>query len=72
MTHEPGVQEAPVQEAAAQQPEVDVLDVFLSGPLFLDIVFSGLPSVPRPGTEVWASGMGSLPGGIANLAVAAS
>jgi len=63
VTHEP---------SAAQTSEVDVLDVFLSGPLFLDIVFSGLPSVPRPGTEVWASGMGSLPGGIANLAVAAS
>ncbi len=46
------------------------LDVFLSGPMFLDIVFSGLPTPPRPGTEVWASGMGSLPGGIANLAVA--
>ncbi len=25
-----------------------------------------------PGTEVWASGMGSSPGGIANLAVATS
>ncbi|WP_241237094.1 carbohydrate kinase family protein [Georgenia faecalis] len=48
------------------------LDVFLSGPLFLDIIFSGLPSDPRPGTEVWAAGMGSLPGGIANLAVATS
>ena len=53
-------------------PDGAVLDVFLSGPLFLDIVFSGLPTAPRPGTEVWASGMGSLPGGIANLAVAAS
>ena len=53
-------------------PEDHGLDVFLSGPLFLDIVFSGLPTEPRPGTEVWASGMGSLPGGIANLAVAAS
>lgn len=48
------------------------LDVFLCGPMFLDIVFTGLPTPPRPGTEVWASGMGSLPGGIANLAVAAS
>lgn len=46
------------------------LDVFLCGPLFVDIVFSGLPRYPRPGTEVWAEGMGSLPGGIANLAVA--
>ena len=48
------------------------LDVFVSGPLFLDVVLAGLPTAPRPGTEVWASGMGSLPGGIANLAVAAS
>ncbi|WP_152190091.1 carbohydrate kinase family protein [Georgenia satyanarayanai] len=54
------------------ETEAPVLDVFLSGPLFLDVVFSGLPTPPRPGTEVWASGMGSLPGGIANLAVAAS
>lgn len=46
------------------------LDVFLGGPIFLDIIFSGLPAQPRPGTEVWAAGMGSLPGGIANLAVA--
>lgn len=48
------------------------LDLFLTGSLFFDIVFTGLPAAPRPGTEVWADGMGSLPGGIANLAVAAS
>ncbi|OKL53342.1 hypothetical protein BSZ39_10065 [Bowdeniella nasicola] len=42
----------------------------LTGPLFLDIVFTGLPHEPRTGTEVWAEGMGTLPGGIANLAVA--
>lgn len=48
------------------------LDLFLAGPLFFDIVFTGLPSDPKPGTEVWAEGMGSLPGGIANLAVAAA
>ncbi len=48
------------------------LDLFLAGPLFFDIVFTGLSSDPRPGTEVWAGGMGSLPGGIANLAVAAA
>lgn len=45
-------------------------DVLLTGPLFLDIVFTGLPHPPRVGTEVWAEGMGTLPGGIANLAVA--
>ncbi|MBD8062178.1 hypothetical protein H9624_07560 [Actinomycetaceae bacterium Sa1BUA1] len=63
---------AGVTDETAEAPEGSVLDVFLSGPLFLDVVFSGLPTPPRPGTEVWASGMGSLPGGIANLAVATS
>ena len=48
------------------------VDVFVQGMVFLDIVFTGLHELPRPGTEVWADGMGSCPGGIANLAVAAS
>ena len=30
----------------------------------------GCPAAPAAGTEVWAAGMGSSPGGIANLAVA--
>lgn len=68
---EHGVTDEPDQ-GPQEAPDGAVLDVFLSGPLFLDVVFSGLPTPPRPGTEVWASGMGSLPGGIANLAVAAS
>ncbi|MDO5628700.1 MAG: PfkB family carbohydrate kinase [Mobilicoccus sp.] len=45
-------------------------DVFLQGTVFLDIIFSGLAAMPRGGQEVWADGMGSCPGGIANLAVA--
>ena len=53
----------------AGDPEVDV---FVQGMVFLDIVFTGLRELPRPGTEVWADGMGSCPGGIANLAVAGS
>jgi len=57
------------QVRCAGDPEVDV---FLQGMVFLDIVFTGLSEVPRPGTEVWAEGMASCPGGIANLAVAAS
>ncbi|MBL3685870.1 carbohydrate kinase family protein [Leucobacter zeae] len=48
------------------------LDLFLAGSLFFDIVFTDLRGVPRPGTEVMANGMGSLPGGVANLAVAAA
>ncbi|RLV50473.1 carbohydrate kinase family protein [Nocardioides mangrovicus] len=47
-------------------------DVFLSGMVFLDIIFTGLATPPTPGKEVWATGMGSCPGGIANLATAAS
>ena len=58
---------APVRRAG--DPEVDV---FVQGMVFLDIVFTGLHELPRPGTEVWADGMGSCPGGIANLAVASS
>jgi sugar/nucleoside kinase (ribokinase family) len=47
-------------------------DVFLAGTVFLDIVFTGLPAMPAAGTEIWADGMGSCPGGIANLAIATS
>ena len=58
--------------AAVRRPGDPELDVFLQGTVFLDIVFTGLHEAPRAGTEVWADGMGSCPGGIANLAVAAS
>lgn len=44
----------------------------MSGLVFLDIIFTGLRELPKPGAEVWAPGMGSCPGGIANLAIAAS
>src|ERR1700761_7608712 len=47
-------------------------DLFVSGTVFFDVVFTGLPSLPVRGTEVQASGLGSCPGGIANLAIAAS
>lgn len=48
------------------------LDVIMQGTVFLDIVLTGLPSLPVAGTEIYAEGMGSSPGGVANLAVAAS
>ena len=60
---------AGVPSANQNGPE---LDLFLTGSLFFDIVFTGLHTDPRPGTEVMADGMGSLPGGVANLAVAAA
>jgi len=50
-------------------PEVDV---FVQGTVFLDIIFTGIAAMPKSGTEVWADGMGSCPGGIANLGVAAA
>lgn len=48
------------------------LDLFVPGVVYLDVIFTGLRELPAPGEEVWASGMGSCPGGVANLAVAAS
>ncbi len=57
------------QSASADAPE---FDVFLTGTVFFDIIFIGLEAAPQTGTEVWASGMGSGPGGVANLAVACS
>lgn len=50
----------------------DGLDVFLTGTVFMDMIFSGLSSVPMPGTELFTSALGSAPGGSANLAVAMS
>ncbi|GAA3371400.1 PfkB family carbohydrate kinase [Streptomyces sannanensis] len=45
-------------------------DVFLTGTVFLDIIFTGLDSAPVRGTESWARGMGQSPGGVANMATA--
>jgi sugar/nucleoside kinase (ribokinase family) len=47
-------------------------DVFLHGTVFFDLIFTGLDVLPSPGAERWASGMGSSPGGVANLATACS
>ena len=55
---------------AGRTTEGPDFDVLISGTVFLDIVFTDLPCPPSPGTEVWTGGMGSSPGGIANLAVA--
>ncbi|SEG86172.1 Sugar or nucleoside kinase, ribokinase family [Actinacidiphila yanglinensis] len=45
-------------------------DVYLTGTVFLDIIFTGLDTAPVRGTESWARGMGSSPGGVANMATA--
>ncbi|MGA8115914.1 MAG: PfkB family carbohydrate kinase [Actinocatenispora sp.] len=58
--------------AGLRTPDGAEFDVFVYGTVFLDIVFTGLATMPVGGTEVWAEGMGSCPGGIANLAIATS
>lgn len=54
-------------QRTGQDPQLDVL---LSGTVFFDLIFTGLGRLPRPGEELWSRGMGSCPGGIANLATA--
>ncbi|MET9392151.1 PfkB family carbohydrate kinase [Streptomyces sp. NPDC006624] len=56
--------------APLRTPEDPPWDVYLTGTVFLDIVFTGLDSAPVRGTESWARGMGSSPGGVANMATA--
>ncbi|MEU6394877.1 PfkB family carbohydrate kinase [Streptomyces sp. NPDC046939] len=56
--------------AALRAPGDPDCDVYLTGTVFLDIVFTGLDSAPVRGTESWARGMGSSPGGVANMAAA--
>lgn len=53
------------------QEDVEI-DIFTAGTVFLDIVFTGMLTPPSGGHEVWTDGMGSSPGGVANLAVACS
>ncbi|MGW1865382.1 carbohydrate kinase family protein [Streptomyces mauvecolor] len=53
-----------------RDPHDPPCDVFLTGTVFLDIIFTGLDSAPVRGTESWARGMGSSPGGVANMATA--
>ncbi|HZX38569.1 MAG TPA: PfkB family carbohydrate kinase [Streptomyces sp.] len=56
--------------AALRTPADPRCDVYLTGSVFLDIIFTGLDSAPVRGTESWARGMGSSPGGVANMATA--
>src|SRR5690625_355507 len=68
-SHDGGLRNLSSADGAATRA-AGVLDVMLTGTVFFDIVFTGLPHRPAPGREVWTEGMGSGPGGIANLAVA--
>ncbi|WP_199742330.1 carbohydrate kinase family protein [Streptomyces triticirhizae] len=56
--------------ARVRTPADPACDVYLTGAVFLDIIFTGLDSAPVRGTESWARGMGSSPGGVANMATA--
>lgn len=56
---------------SGDESEAEDLDVVVSGLLFHDLVL-GLPTPPRPGTEVWADDSAESPGGIATFAVALS
>lgn len=57
---------------ARRSPDDPPLDVLLSGTVFFDLVFTGMVRMPEPGEELWSKGLGSSPGGIANLATAAA
>ena len=78
MSHEPQGSVTPVPDtiydplASQRKADGPDFDVFLWGTVFLDIIFTGMQAMPTSGTEVWAEGMGSSPGGIANLAIASS
>ena len=58
--------------SAVRSPAADGFDLLLTGTVFQDIIFTGLPHAPQPGTEIWSDGMGSCPGGVANQAIAAA
>ena len=53
----------------AGAPETDLV---VAGTVYYDIVFTALSAPPAVGTEVHTEGMGSCPGGVANVAVAGS
>ncbi|KPI17893.1 PfkB domain protein [Actinobacteria bacterium OK074] len=66
-SHRPGQVDPLAGQRAPGDPP---WDVYLTGTVFLDIVFTGLDTAPVRGTETWARGMGSSPGGVANMATA--
>lgn len=49
-----------------------VIDVFLVGTVFFDLVLAGIEELPEPGAEAWAQARTVSPGGVANRAVAAA
>ncbi len=49
--------------SAVRTPAAEGFDLLLTGTVFQDIIFTGLPHAPVAGTEIWSDGMGSCPGG---------
>lgn len=45
-------------------------DVLLTGEYYCDLIFAGLPGVPRLGAELLARDLAVLPGGTYNIALA--
>lgn len=45
-------------------PVTAEFDVFMHGTVFLDIIFTGLPTLPAAGTEVWAKAIPITYGGV--------
>jgi sugar/nucleoside kinase (ribokinase family) len=67
-----GRERHPDDPAGEAADRAHTYDLFLAGTVFLDIIFSGMLKPPTRGHEIWTDGMGSSPGGVANLAVAAA
>ena len=63
---------ASTRSPPSARPSDGEFDLILAGTVFQDIIFTGLPHAPEPGTEIWSEGMGSCPGGVANQAIAAA
>jgi sugar/nucleoside kinase (ribokinase family) len=58
--------------ARSRDAEATETDLVVAGTVYYDIVFTALSAPPSVGTEVHTEGMGSCPGGVANVAVAGS
>jgi sugar/nucleoside kinase (ribokinase family) len=69
---DPCIEREAVGDLLRHETDGPDLDVFLAGTVFMDMIFTGLPGLPPPGTEMITDGLGSAPGGIANIAVAMS
>lgn len=63
---------APIDPLRGLRPsDAPPTDLLVAGTVFFDMIFTGLDTPPRLGTEVFTGGLGSGPGGAANMAVAA-